>query len=127
MSPSAWKKIDLDLVLLREPEHDVEVRDRIAIELTRVDAAHHIVALLERLLEQVDGARSAEDDGRRERHDLHVRVIAERLPRREHRVELLEPAVHVDLRVAADPRRFFCDHAPTTEIYTLSLHDALPI
>src|SRR5438034_102915 len=26
-----------------------------------------------------------------------------------------------------DPYRFFLSHPPTTEIYTLSLHDALPI
>ncbi len=39
--------VDLHLVLLGQPEHDVQVPDRVTVELTRIDAAHDVGTLLE--------------------------------------------------------------------------------
>ena len=61
------------------------------------DAAHDVRAEVDRLADQLLGARVAEQPVLRERHDLQVHDTAELLAQRQQRDHALEPRLGVDV------------------------------
>ena len=64
--------VDADSVPFGDAEHDVEMGDRITVEGARIEPADEVGACPHGGVEQVGGARVANDAGLRERDHLHV-------------------------------------------------------
>ena len=103
--------VDGDLVLLSQPEDDVEVPGGVAVQAARIDAAHDVCAGLQRLFHQRNGAFLAQQAGLREGDDLDVGPVPELVLGRRDGVETLQAAVHIDLGVGTDTGGAPRDHA----------------
>ena len=97
--------VDPDAVPFRQPEHHVQLPDRVAVERARVDPADQVCAGEQRLLEEIGGPGRPHHPRLRERHHLDPGTPGVVLPCGEHTFEPLQSRVGIDLGVAAHQRR----------------------
>jgi hypothetical protein len=97
--------VDARPVSRGEIEDDVQMPDRVAVHAGGIDAADRLDSLPERLLEQLGGARVAQQPVLRERDLLHRDAPVEPLHRGAHRLDAAQPDLRIDVRVAPHVRR----------------------
>ena len=90
---------------LGEAEDDVELPFHVAVKARGIEAADQVRAGHERRSEEVRRAGLRRHAALRERDDLNVDPVAKGLSHRDHRFEIVESDIIVDVDVAANTRR----------------------
>ncbi|KIQ62821.1 hypothetical protein TR51_28280 [Kitasatospora griseola] len=94
--------VDARAAPLRQLEDHVQLAVHVAVEPERVEPADQFGALPKRRVEQLRHAGLGDHAALRERHQLHVDQLAHPLTGLQHRVQVVEAGVRVDVHVQAD-------------------------
>ena len=90
--------------LFGQAEHRIDVALRVAVDRARVQPAHRLGAKPQRLFQQFHRAGPHQHAALRERDEVDIDNVGQRLPRRHHALDAGHAALRVHVHVAADER-----------------------
>ena len=97
--------IDADAVPLGDREDRVEMAGHVVVDAGRIESADEIGALADRVVEKIGDAGARDDAALRERDDLDVDQVADRLAHLEQRMQTVELNLVVDVDMRAKRHR----------------------